>query len=326
MRENIAALRAFFRRGQLAACALALAPCAATAAAAPAPCPVVQQAEVQLHWDGSGWLAPVTIDGVDAPFLLDTGAERSMIFKAAADQLHIRRDEWASTATRGVGGIVELPNADPRSLTLGGLPLRRRTIAADNTLTVAESPSRTISGLLGQDFLSPYDVELDGPAGVLRLYSAAACLDAASLPWTGPRDAIRARRLFRDILVVPVTIDGKVLQAEIDTGAGASAVTATGMFKLGLTDAALRGDVARDASGIGGRAVPMRLHRFAHVTVGSQDFVGQSLWIGPIHLLSSIDMLLGADWLRGRALWLSFTTDTVFVTRTAGSVPFGRTP
>jgi hypothetical protein len=304
--------------------ALCVALSVAAVSAAAAPCPVVQRAEVQLHWDGSGWLVPVTIDGVDAPFLLDTGAERSMIFQTAAAALGVPRDQWASTTTEGIGGIVNLPNADPRSLALGGLPLRRHTIAADNTLTVAQSDSRTISGLLGQDFLSPYDVEIDGPRNVMRLFSAGACLQASSLPWTEPREAIRARRLFRNILVIPVVVDGRVLQAEIDSGAGASAVTAPGVFKLGLTNAATRGDLARQASGIGGGRVPMRLHRFARVEVGGQQFDGQALWLGQIHLIRSVDLLLGADWLRDRRVWLSFATDTVFVTRTPGTAPFGQ--
>jgi hypothetical protein len=297
---------------------------AAASTAAAATCPIVHRAEVQLRWDGSGWLVPVTIDGVDAPFLLDTGAERSMIFQAAAAALGVPRDQWVSTTTEGIGGVVNLPNADPRSLALGGLPLRRHTVAADNTLTVAQSASRTISGLLGQDFLSPYDVEIDGARNVLRLFSTGACLQDSSLPWTESRAAIHARRLFRNILVIPVVVDGRVLQAEIDSGAGASSVTAPGMVKLGLSDAAMRGDLARPASGIGGGEVPMRLHRFARVEVGGQRFDGQALWLGPIHLIRSVDMLLGADWLRGRRVWLSFATDTVFVTRTPGTAPFGQ--
>jgi hypothetical protein len=278
---------------------------------------------VALQWDGSAWLAPVAVDGMATPFLVDTGAERSMLFADAVKRLNVPRDEWAATATRGVGGIVELPNADPRSLTLGGIPLRRRTVAADNTLTVGIAGPGPADGLLGQDLLSPFDLDFDGVHDTLGLYAAASCLDPAALPWTGPRAAIPVERVFRNVLLIPVTVDGYVLQALIDSGAGTSLVTITGMAKLGLTDASLAADPSREARGIGPRAVTIRLHRFGRVAVGPQIFTDQPLWVGPARLAPSIDMLLGADWLRGRRVWFSFAANTVVVSLDPAARNFG---
>ncbi|MBV9812550.1 MAG: aspartyl protease family protein [Acetobacteraceae bacterium] len=266
-----------------------------------------------LQWDGEAWLTPVVVDGHSVPFLLDTGSERSMLFEATAARLHIQRDEWAATPTAGIGGIVDLPNADPHTLTLGGVPLQRRTLAADNTLTVGVAGAGPADGLLGQDFLSVYDVELDFVRDVLRLYSATVCLGAADLPWAGPRAAIRATRVFRDVLLVPVSVDGRPLWAMIDSGSAISVVTASGMVKLGLDEAAVASDPTRAARGIGSGGVTLRQHRFDRFQVGPIVAQNNSLWVGPIRLPGKLDMLLGADWLRGRKVWLSFATDTVFI-------------
>ena len=105
---------------------------------------------------------------------------------------------------------------------------------------------RPIAGLLGRDFLSPFDLDLDLPAHRMTLYDVRGC-DAGFLPWTTPYAAIPASTPMGAALVVQVLVDGRPLRALIDTGASASLITAPGMFRLGLTSELL----ARDPSGYG---------------------------------------------------------------------------
>ena len=37
------------------------------------------------------------------------------------------------------------------------------------------------------------------------------------------------------------------------------------------------------------------------------------LWVEPIRLTPIVDMLLGADWLAGRHVWISYATAQVFL-------------
>jgi hypothetical protein len=37
------------------------------------------------------------------------------------------------------------------------------------------------------------------------------------------------------------------------------------------------------------------------------------LWVAPVHLVPIVDMLLGADWLLSRRLWVSFATRQLFM-------------
>jgi hypothetical protein len=85
------------------------------------------------------------------------------------------------------------------------------------------------------------------------------------------------------------------------------------MFRLGLTPEALARDPGGNGTGIGAAPVPMRLHRFAELRIGPDVLRDPSLWVASVHVVPIVDMLLGADWLRSRHVWLSFATKQMFV-------------
>ncbi|MEJ1977197.1 MAG: retropepsin-like aspartic protease [Acetobacteraceae bacterium] len=164
-----------------------------------------------------------------------------------------------------------------------------------------------IAGLLGQDYLSTFDLDLDPTRHTLGLYDVSGCA-GAFLPWTGRYTAIPASRPVRNILLLPVSVDGHPLQAELDSGASNSVVMAPGMLRLGLApggEAMLRG--------LGRGSVAAHTQHFAAVRIGDETLPGMTMLVAPIHGLRSVDMLLGADWLRTRRVWLSWATNQVFV-------------
>jgi hypothetical protein len=103
------------------------------------------------------------------------------------------------------------------------------------------------------------------------------------------------------------------LRALLDTGASASLVTAAGMFRLGLTAAILAHDPGGNGAGVGPTPVYMHLHRFGELRVGPDATRDPTLWVAPVHVVPIVDMLLGADWLRSRRVWISFATKQIFV-------------
>ena len=171
---------------------------------------------------------------------------------------------------------------------------------------------RPIAGLLGRDFLAPFDLDLDLPARRMTLYDVRGCA-AWFLPWTMPYAAISASTPIGAALVVPVLVDGRPLRALVDSGASASLITASGMFRLGLEPALLARDPGGNGSGVGPASVPMRLHRFAELRVGPETTRDAALWVASVHVVPIVDMLLGADWLASRRVWLSFATKQMFV-------------
>ena len=294
--------------------AVLLAPVAARAA-----CTVEPRTTVSLQTTGGAITVPVEVNGTTATFILDTGAQRSVVTQDAVQRLSLARDQWVGTTMHGVGGIDRRPNADPRSLSLGGVKLVRRTLTHDTSLTVADLPraqigTLVIDGLLGRDFLSLFDLDLDVPDHRLTVYQISDCT-GRFLPWKGPYSAIPVTMPAESAVVVPVSIDGRPLQAMLDTGASASLLAAPGIFKLGLDKSALSSDQAEQISGLGPRMVTVRRHKFDTLHVGDETIASPLIWVEPIRLTPIVDMLLGADWLAGRRVWISFATKQLFVSR-----------
>ena len=266
-----------------------------------------------MSFAGGLVLVPVAINGAVEPFVLDTGAERSVVGLAAADRLRLARDEWVSTDIQGAGGVDRRRLGRPSSLSLGGLALRRRTVAADDSVVVGPIPDTVaghpVAGLLGADFLSPYDLDLDIPAGRVTLYSVAGCA-GRFLPWTEPYAALPAWRPVRNVMTLAMQVGGKALQAELDSGTATTTLTLPGMVQLGL--AAGGADRVR---GFGAGSLAVHVQRFPAVQVGSLPAAPADLAVAPVRTLRSVGALLGADWLATRHVWVSWATDQVFVAR-----------
>ncbi len=293
----------------LAAAALGLltigTPCARAA------CRVAQRATIPLKRADTGIIVPVTINGETLDFLLDTGAERTVVGIEAADRLHLARDEWVSTDIQGAGGRDRRRLGRPASLTLAGLALRRHTVAEDNSVVIGPIPGAVdgtpIAGLLGQDFLSPFDLDLDLAGGTLTLYDVAGC-SGRFLPWHQAYQAVPAWRPIRNILAVPLRIGGAPLQALLDTGALHSVITLPGMIQLGLASGGT--DAVR---GFGPATLAAHQQQFAAVQVGELPAGPMEMVVAPIRTFRSLGALLGADWLGRRHVWISWATDQVFV-------------
>jgi hypothetical protein len=289
----------------------------ASIAPAQAACRVELMSTVPIDLVDGHILVAVQVNDVDAAFIVDTGAERTLMGDDVVRRLGLERDGWVASTVLGLGGYQQRPNALPRSLRLGDVTLRRRTVTGDTSVTVGPLPmtelkGRPIAGLLGRDFLSPFDLDIDLPGGRMLLYDVRGCA-TGFLPWTTPYAAIPATAPIGAALVLQVLVDGRPLRALLDTGASASLIAAPGMFRLGLTPEMLARDPVGNGAGVGPAPVYMRHHRFAELRVGPEKTREPMLWVSPVHVVPIVDMLLGADWLRSRRVWLSFATRQIFV-------------
>jgi hypothetical protein len=291
--------------------------CMVLARAGNAACVVAMQETVPVDIVAGVPVVSVQVNDVPLPFVLDTGAQRSLVTDATVRRADLRLDEWASTTVKGVSGYERHRNADPTSLRLGGITLRRRTVAADSTLTVGPLPEsaldgREIAGLLGADFLAGFDLDIDLPGGRVTLYRVAGCA-GRFLPWETGYDMLVAGQPFRDVLIMPVELDGRMLRTEIDSGSGITLLTASGIDRMGLTPGVLAADPAGAMHGVGRFTVGTRRHDFGTLHVGVERIDKPAIWAAPVHILPIVDMLLGADWLRQRRVWLSYAASRIFV-------------
>lgn len=276
-----------------------------------AACVVDRLTTVPLEDAGPLMLVPVEVNGHPGRFILDTGAALSVVTPAAVERLGLDLDEWTATTLRGVGGVERRRNAIPRSLSLGGVALHRRALAADQTLRVA-TMAVPADGLLGRDFLFGFDLDLDPAGRTLSLYRATACT-GRFLPWSGPYAAVPVTVAAGSAWWVPVELDGIRLRGLLDSGAGMSFLAAPGMARLSLTMEGLAADPALTVTGVGPRGVIARRHRFRSMTIGTAVTPDPDLTVAPVQLSPVSDLLLGADWIRRHRLWLSNATGQMFV-------------
>lgn len=284
-----------------------------------AACSVQQRAVVPLRIVGTWVLVPVAVNSIAGTFILDTGAAMTLVTPDAVGRFGLVLDEWTATTMRGVGGIERRRNADPRSVELGGVSLHRRSLARDTTLRVASLPrsmidGRQIDGLLGRDLLSTFDLDLDFLARMLTLYDVHDCA-GRFLPWTADYLSVPVDNPAESALVVPVELDGVPLRALLDSGAGRTLIAAPGMARLDLGVERLGGDPSQIVSGMGPHTVTMWQHQFKRLQIGGETFSGPVFLVAPIQLQPISDMLLGADWLMGRRIWISYATNQLFATK-----------
>ena len=241
------------------------------------------------------------VDGAETRFLLDTGAERTVLAAATVASLRLPRSQHSTTRLAGIGGVVS--NADAyASLQLGQVDVQRQFPVADLA---------GIGGLVGADVLGDYDVELDIPDQRVRLWRAAGC-GVADLPWQGPRTTVEIRVTGGGLVALPVVVDGSEQRALLDSGSALSLMTVQAAQRAGVSQAALADDATVPVRGVDGAAINLRNHRFAQVTLAGETRRGVRLAVGPLRLADD-DMLLGVDFLRSRRLWISYRTRRLYL-------------
>jgi predicted aspartyl protease len=189
------------------------------------------QASVPLqHLPGSSvFTLPVAIAGKPKTFLLDTGASSSIIDTQTAQQLGIKGTKFPNELLKYfvVGNDCSNVNASMHLLPplsvdqatvsgLFGMGLSRTSIPGD------------LSGVLGMDFLSGFDVEINPKAKSLKL------LPHSQLPSPASNGAIQLIGKM-GVMTAQVSINGKApFTFALDTGADVVVISKRTAVKLAL--------------------------------------------------------------------------------------------
>ena len=289
---------------------LGLAACAAPLPAAPrteAGCTLTRRAELPLSDSRNFMLAPVRIDHHTAQFVVDTGAETSLVTPQAAHALALPRAPGKGTVLLGISGSVRTQNVIAHEFAVGD------TMRTDKRLGLGALPRfpharPPVIGLLGADVLGHYDVDLDLPHGRMALYAVRGC--GRVTPWPGAA-SVPIARTRSGLVFVNVLVNGTTVEALLDTGARTTLLARTTANRLGLTPAVLAQDPARVGFGIGLVDLGVRQHRFA--TLGLPGAIERDVAANVADLrLPGVAMLLGADYLGRRRIWISYATNRLY--------------
>ncbi len=173
-------------------------------------------AEFAVGRDGRPLLIPVSLDGQDYQFIVDTGAGKSTFDRSLKAKLGLRRGEQRIRTSAGFLS-VEVFNCPQAKIGPWGLD-RVDTVLCLDLQPIRSASGEDVYGILGMDFLRGYAVDIDFDRGLLRL------LESAPQEWKrlGHRVPLSWER---DCPVATVVLPGERRQPYlIDTGANITTV------------------------------------------------------------------------------------------------------
>jgi hypothetical protein len=175
---------------------------------------ILNSIQMQSTTDRTVMLVPVQIDGADKKLLLDTGGLVSQISRATADALNLPQ-HYNQRRLFDLAG-----NASNARATLGRLTLGDRN-ERGISMVVAPNPNLGTSlpydGLLATDLLTDNDIDMDFGARRLTSFSPDHC-DGQVIYWPADKVAAVPITVRRNLIFLPVSVDGHNLNAVLDTG------------------------------------------------------------------------------------------------------------
>lgn len=280
-----------------------------SACATPQSCALVPLATMPLQADHNLLLVPARIKGHEVRLLVDTGAERTLLTEAAVKRLGLGRDGHHTRST-GVGGSTTSWDASVPGIELGDTVFPITHVAVGD-FRISHLFPEAVDGLLGADILLGFELDIDIPDHRLTIYRLRRCAGAVP-PW--PAVEVPGVGARRDRMLVPFSVNGTPGMALLDTGSQASAVSREMALRIGITPAQLAADPQISVHGASPTPVDVPLQRFRSFRVGPDQLNNVRLAVLP-NIGGLGDGLVGADFIRGRRLWLAFPTHKLFLER-----------
>ncbi len=146
--------------------------------------------KIEPVFDDNRIYLPAKIDGSPVLFIVDTAASQTAIYRDAAVALGLPISAWGAQQIPD-GSLVPVAETtktkfrtSARSLDIGRLNGRNIQFHIVEKSGPATLDGLPVVGLLGEDFLSHYDVEMDLKAGLFALYRTEGCERANLAYWT----------------------------------------------------------------------------------------------------------------------------------------------
>jgi hypothetical protein len=131
--------------------------------------------------DGAPLIVPVTIQGKQYSFVLDTGASTSLYDRSLRP---LMGERLGSTQGCTPQGKVKVEVRRPPAASVGGLPLHSPFAFVHDLRRFREVTGIEIAGILGMDFLQQHVLEIDFDRGTLALGPSPARKRGAGMPLT----------------------------------------------------------------------------------------------------------------------------------------------
>ena len=242
-------------------------------------------------------LAPVVaakINGLDARFVVDSGAFFSQITPAKAEEFGLRRYPAPFALTvKGVGGEEKVALATVNDFSLVGQTLHRIEF-----IVGPGEPGNDAAGLIGQNVLASGDAEYDLANGIVRLWEARGCDNTNLAYWSKSQTYSVVNFEWLSPIsrqaVGSAVVNGVKIHVLFDTGSATSILSASAAKRAGLTRDGAGVVNAGSFRGIGRREVESWITPVASFKLGDEEIRGGRIRVAATDIVSQ-DMLLGAD-------------------------------
>jgi len=274
------------------------------------------------------------INGQKVGVMLDTGATRTVIFRAAAVRLGVPISSSTNARMFGIGGETKVDVGLVDEFRVG------QAAQKDLRILVAgeHDPGNGVGVLLGEDFFQHFDVEFDLAHNAVRLFKPQDC-DRVSLAYW--ERAAASELAFEGLdannaqIILPVSINGQPLRALLDSGAGVSLLDKSEAERAGVTPETAGVVAGGRTGGLGTNAVDVWIGPFQSFTIGDETIRDTPLRFGDMfkdatyratgsnvahRIQVSHSMLLGADFLRSHRVLVSHSQRKVYFSYIGGPV------
>jgi predicted aspartyl protease len=201
---------------------------AAAQSAWPKECKLHRLASFPMRAHGLAFTIPIKINGVEKKFLIDTGGYASTINEDVAGQLGIPLHKIWGVQHIDIAGKSAQNFVTVDSFEIAGFKGKNFSFVAN------AAGGDYFDGTIAPDFLRAFDVELDFANETMTLFKPHECAGRA-VYWTSAYLSLPMRITDSGHIRVKAALDGKELDAVLDTGASRSlmALTVAGrMFDL----------------------------------------------------------------------------------------------
>ncbi|MUG77847.1 retroviral-like aspartic protease family protein [Commensalibacter melissae] len=274
-------------------------------------CSYEKIAQIPLRNIGGYIIGDFQINGQMVSLIIDTGSEGSLISLDGASRLHLPVDPGQKTIILGSkGGSKTVQNVFIRNMHIGTYNLGSLSIPVGN-LPQFPRIKPAISGLIGGDILSNFDVEFSLKTGKLNLWEVNSHSLLCMVPpfWQEKGHITDLdKKGFR--VFTKVRIDQFPLEALIDSGARSRIVALQKVKEMGIHEDELATRPGGLASSIGSKEVVYHWYQFKRFEIGGQVEIKPTLTVSPLH--DEADMLIGSDWFALNKIWISYKREKLY--------------
>ncbi|HEV2270486.1 MAG TPA: tetratricopeptide repeat protein [Steroidobacteraceae bacterium] len=309
-------------------CMTALAAFSPSPAWASANCQLQQIGVLPVNMQGLRPIVAAKINGVNAGFVLDSGAFYSIISRDAAAQyqLPITPPPRDAVYISGVGGTERAQIATVKSFEFLGIPLPKVGF-----FVVNGNPWGSSVGSIGQNLLRISDVEYDLANGIVRFIKPVGCKGQPLAYWavSTPYSVVDLKYIdvLNSSLRATAMVNGHSITVKFDTGSSGSLLSLDAAARAGITTGSPGVKFQGLAGGVGPAPVKEWIAPVATFQIGGEKVEHTHLLIGdlrperPVGAVSNpadTDMLLGEDFFLSHRIYVAYSQSKLYFTYNGG--------